>query len=180
MSRFISIPALRLPSLLGILLAGATANVSAQFSAGSSFVGPNVSMSGVGGATAIGGQFERAISDRFGIGGTATYWSFGEDFSTVGGTFGYSVKYIAVAGNGTYHFEVDNERFDPFIGGALGYYMVNYSTDVNELQYSELEGSRMFFGAFGGVRYFLKENLALIGRAGVGASYLTVGVDFRF
>jgi len=149
-----------------------TANLaSAQWEAGRKFIGPRIGLSGVGSAPAFGGAFEVARDDRIGIGGFIDYWSF--DLSPFDG--GTSATYISFGATGSYHFEVSDSKWDPFVGLALGYFVVSFDND-----FADVSGSRLFLGGQGGVRYFFKENTAFVARAGFGASYLSIGLDFGF
>lgn len=145
------------------------------FRQGSSFIGPSLSLASYGSTIAIGGHFERAISERFGVGAAAQYFSYGCDAPGID----CSVKYVSLAGTGAYHFEVSNEKLDPFVGVALGYHLVSCTLDFQGVDYCG-SSNRFLLGAFGGIRYFVKESIAIVGRAGFGLGYLSVGVDFRF
>lgn len=154
------------------LVVAVTSVASAQYESGRKFVGPHIGLSGVGSAPSIGAQFEVAMDGRLGIGGFVDYWSydFGNSFENAG------VSYIALGATGSYHFEIDDDKWDPFVGLALGYFVVSWDDDLGDTGAS----SRIFLGGQGGVRYFFKDNIAFVARAGFGASYLSVGVDFAF
>jgi hypothetical protein len=98
----------------------------------------------------------------------------------VAGNYSWDIRYIALAGTGSYHFPIaSNPKIDPFLGLALGYYIVSTNADgFDGISYSG-DASRVFLGGYGGARYFFKETLSGVARLGFGASYLTVGVDFR-
>jgi hypothetical protein len=134
-------------------------------------------MATYGSTAAFGGHFEHAVSDRFGVGAAVEYFSYG----CGSGDITCNLKYVSLAGTGVYHFEVSNEKLDPFVGGALGYHVVSCTISVvgDNTNYCG-SGSRLLIGAFGGLRYFVKESIAIVGRAGYGLGYLSVGVDFRF
>ncbi len=152
-----------------------TSQAEAQFAPKQRFLGAHVGLSGVGSAAAFGVNGEVAYSDRIGIGAWVDTWSYSSSF--VGGD--WSVRYIALAGTGAYHFPVkSNPKIDPFLGVAVGYFVVNTSTDVNGVDYGG-SGSRIFAGGFGGARYLFQPNLAGVARLGFGASYLTIGIDFK-
>jgi len=153
---------------------------AAQYEAGQKHVGVHVGMSGVGTAPAIGVSGELAYTDRIGIGLWADTWSYGEDFSTALGPGSWDVRYVAIAGTGSYHFPVpSNPKVDPFLGIALGYFVVSTQTEAaGSIAYAG-DASRMFIGGFGGARYHFKPTLSGVARIGFGASYLTLGVDFK-
>jgi len=161
----------------GLLL---PARADAQFAKGQKNLGVHVGMSGVGSAAALGVSGELAYTDRIGIGVWADTWSYGEDFSTVLGPGSWDIRYIALAGTGAYHFEVkSNPKIDPFLGLALGYFVVSTETQAaGSITYTG-DASRMFIGGFGGARYYFKPTMSGVARVGFGASYLTLGVDFK-
>ena len=168
-------------SMLGIVAVTAAApdQVAAQFGAGQKYLGVHVGMSGVGSTAAIGLSGEMAYNDRISLGAWADTWSYGEDLATSVGAYSWDVRYVAVAGTGAYHFPIESTpKLDPFIGLALGYFVVSSSTKGPAGVAYTGDASRMFLGGFGGARYFFKDNLSGVVRAGFGASYLTVGVDF--
>ena len=162
-------------SALVISVGTFASQAQAQFQPKQKFLGAHVGLSGVGSAAALGVNGEVAYNDRIGIGAWFDTWSYSSSF--VGGE--WSVRYVALAGTGAYHFPVkSNPKIDPFLGVAVGYFVVSTSTDVNGANYGG-NGSRIFAGGFGGARYLFKPNLAGVARLGFGASYLTVGVDFK-
>ena len=166
---------------LSFLLGGMLpADATAQFAGQQKWLGGHVGLSGVGSAPSLGVSGEVAYNDRIAIGGWLDTWSYGESYGSVVGTTEWDVRYVAVAGTGSYHFPLENSpKWDPFVGLALGYYVVNSSTTAagSGVTFSG-DSSRLFFGGFGGVRYFFKESVSAVARAGFGASTLTLGLDF--
>ncbi|MGH7561190.1 MAG: RDD family protein [Gemmatimonadales bacterium] len=172
----LSRPASTLAAALTLLT---TPGVQAQFQAGTSLIGPTAGVSGVGSSAAIGAHFERAVTDRAAWGAFVQYWSYGADQVSQGVSYGIDYRYFAFGGTGAYHFAADDERLDPFVGGGVGYYVVSLSGDGGFQGLVDERGSRVFVAVFGGLRYFVSPAIAVVGRAGVGPSYLTLGVDFR-
>lgn len=164
------------------LFAGAVAMpnaASAQFTEDSRRLGFHLGMSGVGSAAAIGVQGEIAYNDRISIGAWIDTWSYGESYAILGSTTSWDTRYVSFAGTGAYHFPVEsNPRLDPFLGVAVGYFVVSSSASGSSGATYTGSGSRLFLGGHGGVRYFFKPNMAGVALLGVGASYLTVGMDF--
>ena len=166
--------------VLGLLLLPAAAR--AQYAKDQKFLGVHVGMSGVGSTAAFGVNGEVAYNQHISIGGWADTWSYGDSYNYLGGNYSWNVRYIAVSGTGAYHFAIkSNPKVDPFAGAALGYYIVSESADNNGVAGASYQGSasRMFLGGYGGVRYFFKPNLSGVARAGFGASYLTLGLDWK-
>jgi hypothetical protein len=164
--------------LFGLAIAAAPAE--AQFAQGQKYLGAHLGLSGVGSSASIGVNGEVAYNDRIAIGAWADTWGYGDDIGTVAGNYSWDIRYIALAGTGSYHFPIaSNPKIDPFLGLALGYYIVSTNADgFDGISYSG-DASRVFLGGYGGARYFFKETLGGVARLGFGASYLTVGVDFR-
>lgn len=153
--------------------------VSAQFNADSRHGGFHVGVSGVGSTASIGLQGETAINENVSIGGWVDTWSFGQTFGIGGTAVGWDLRYFAFAATGAYHFAIEEQpELDLFVGGAVGYFVVQSSTTGSTGNVFTGSGSRLFIGAHGGARYWFKENMAGLAQLGVGASYLTLGLDF--
>ncbi len=162
----------------GFLAPGSAAG---QFATSDRWLGGHVGLSGVGSAPAFGVNGEVGYRENIGIGAWIDTWSYGESFGSTGGSVEWNVRYVSIAGTGAYHFPLENSpNLDPFLGLALGYFVVSSSarSSVGGVTYGG-DASRIFLGGFGGLRYLFKENLAGLARLGFGASYLTVGVDFK-
>jgi hypothetical protein len=168
---------------IGILLIGSAmlpAEAEGQFGAAQKYVGAHVGLSGVGSAPAIGINGEISYNDRIGIGAWLDTWSYGDSYGTALGGYSWDVRYIAAAATGSYHFPIESQpKLDPFLGLALGYFVVSTSSSAAGSGSYTGDASRLFLGGFGGARYAFRENLFGVARAGFGASYLTVGVDLR-
>lgn len=170
--------AVRLSVLVSSLVVGTLAlpNIAhAQYTKGQKFLGAHVGIGAVGSGTAIGVQGEMFQSERVAFGVALDRWSYGEDL----GVYDWDVSYTALAGTGTYHFKLENNpKLVPFLGAAIGYFVVSTSSSVSGGSYTG-DASRIFFGGFGGTRYFFSDRLAGVARLGFGASSLTLGVDFK-
>lgn len=166
-------------ALVAALTTFSPASADAQFVEGGRYAGFHLGMSGVGSTAAFGGQGEIAYNENISIGAWFDYWSYGETYTFSGFTTDWSTRYVSLAGTGAYHFPIENNpKLDPFLGVAVGYYIVSTSTsDSNGGVYSG-DGSRMFVGGHAGVRYFFKPTMSGVARLGVGSSYLTLGMDF--
>lgn len=154
---------------------------SAQFGVGQRSVGVHLGLSGVGSSASIGVSGEVAYNDRVALGAWVDTWSYGQSFGSSLGLTEWDVRYIAVAGTGSYHFPVEsNPKIDSFVGLAAGYYVVNSSatTSLTGQVYTG-DANRIFIGGFGGVRYAFTPNVRGVARLGFGAAYLTLGADFK-
>ncbi len=159
-------------------------NVSAQFEVGKHNAGPAIGLSFLGSTVSFGGNYEYAMSVKeigldapgvLGIGGIVRYWSYDEGF------FSYSDFLIAAQGN--YHFKLENNKLDPYLGLVLGY-------DIGSFDWGGPSGSLyddsyggFVFGASAGMRYWFSPTMAVNGRFGTGSnsgSTFDIGLDFKF
>jgi hypothetical protein len=170
-----------LAALTALLLAFAPPEAEAQFELGQKYIGAHIGLSGVGSAAALGLHGEFAYNENIGIGATFDTWSYSERYT---GIFqaGWTIRYLAFAGTGAWHFPVEsNPKLDPFVGLGVGYFVVDSKWDGGGVigSYSG-SGSRVFADGFAGLRYHFQPTLSGVLRAGVSVSYLTAGMDFRF
>jgi Outer membrane protein beta-barrel domain len=157
------------------------ASVAAQWELGQKYLGAHIGLSGVGSTAAYGVNGEYAYNEHIGIGAWLDTWSYGDSYFVSGVDYGWDVRYVAIAGTGSYHFPIESQpKLDPFVGLGIGYYIVSASYNGGGVV-ADYGGSanRLFVGGFGGIRYAFKENLLGVARLGFGASYLTVGLDFK-
>jgi len=169
--------------LLGIALLLVTARTSrAQFyREGSQFVGVSVGLNFTDNDVPIGVNYENAIKREFGIGGIFRYWSRTTFHFSDGGTYVWNTELIGVQGN--YHFKVPQREIDPFIGVVLGYGFNQGSAHntIYESFYSVSAPTSVLFAIQAGARYFISDNIALVGKLAFGNdSYnvLEIGGDF--
>jgi hypothetical protein len=168
-------------------------------------VGTNVLNLGVGlGSTLLGGYSGSNVSQTPAIGLSFEHgtWELGDGVVSLGGYLGYkSIKdeyswgsytstwkwtYTIIGVRGAYHFPLDNEKLDLYLGAMLSYNILNFKytdTDPNynsSYDWSGGYGSAAGFSAFGGVRYYLTDNIGLNAELGYGIAYLTLGLSFKF
>jgi len=164
-----------------------TQNESAtgNFEAGPWYGGPRVWVGNLNGAVAIGGQMEKGFTKpgQYGpgiIGGGfgLDYYSWSNSYPFGFGTYRYTVIPIQAFSN--YHFVVtSNRKLDPYVGLAFVYSIVNasWSGDIDpgtaDANYTDLAGQV-------GLRYFLKDNVALQGQLGFGYGTLGLGATWKF
>jgi len=163
--------------LLAALLVPAAA--SAQFGPDQKYLGAHVGVSSVGSTASFGVSGEVAYNENITIGGWLDTWSYGESYGSAVGGGNWDIRYIALAGTGAYHFPIENNpKLDPFLGVAIGYYVVSTSGSVAGFEYTG-SSNRLFVGGYAGARYFFKPNVAGVARVGFGSAYLTLGVDLK-
>jgi len=147
------------------------------FSAGYTDIGPTIAIGNIGSASiAFGGRFEHGLRDLpdfgngvLGIQVGATYYSWSSAFA--------SWSYIPIGVTGNYHFNLENDRIDPFIGLGLGYQIISCSWDGPGANLCS--NSAIYFIGRAGIRYFMTDSLALYADAGAGGGTLNAGAMFR-
>ncbi len=99
-------------------------------------------------------------------------------------TSGYTAKwnYIVAGVRGAYHYNgfTNVPNLDVYGGAMLGYNMVKYSSDGNDMDMSGTYGSGIGFSGFLGGRWFFSESIGAFAELGYGVSVLNVGVTFKF
>ncbi len=168
-------------------------------------IGDNVLNVGVGlGSTLLGGYsgYNSSQTPAIGLSFEHGTWELGDGIVSLGGFLGYkSIKdeyqylsykqtwkwtYTIIGIRGAYHFPLDNEKLDLYLGAMLSYNILNFKyTDTDpsynsSFDYSGGYGSAAGFTGFGGIRYYLSDNFGLNAELGYGIAYLTLGVSFKF
>lgn len=155
-------------------------NAMAQFETGKFYVGPHIGLGSVGGTVSFGGDAEYGItkpgevgSGRIGIGATVDYWKW--NYSSY-----WSYSYIPIGVFGAYHFDLTDRKIDPYLGLGLGYYVVNSTWEgADGIEHtSSSYSSSTYWNLVAGIRYFFTPNFAAQARVGLGASWLSAGVNF--
>ncbi len=148
---------------------------SAQFTASSFDIGPHLGFGGWGGIT-FGAYGEKAITKPgevgpgiIGISGRLDYsgWSDGA----------YTWYVIAFGAFGNYHFKMDNNQWDPFVGLGLAYEHFGW-TGPDVFGWSPTWNSGVQFVGNAGIRYFFNPNMAIRAQVGFGLALLAIGLDF--
>jgi len=156
----------------GRMVATPTGN---YMSKGKTYVGPSLGLSFLGTAPQFGANFESGIEENIGVGGLLRYWYYSQNL-------GWAYSNILIAGQANYHFKVDVDKLDPFVGIILGYDVVSLSWKGTGNEPSSVSAGGFIGTGYGGLRYFFRDNIAFVARLGYGTlSYgaLEVGLDFR-
>lgn len=179
---------MRLKSLILFLLLAFYQTGFGQFETSKSYVGPSVGLSFLGSTFQLGVNYEYGMPlsaigisapGKLGVGGIFRYWGYSEDFG-----FGkWSYTDILVGAQGNYHFVLDNQKLDPYVGLVLAYDIGSASWDgIKGFGWVENTAGGFFLGFHGGARYFISPKIALNARFGYGTlSYgaLDLGLDFQ-
>lgn len=94
----------------------------------------------------------------------------------------WKYTYITIAGRGSYHYPIENNKLDLYGGLDLGYNIVSakYEGDVTGRTFaSSASGSYMFFGVHVGGRYYFSETFAVFSELGYGFGILNVGISMK-
>jgi len=169
---------------LVLLLSAALSPSFAQFEVNKNYAGPMLGLSFLGSTIQIGGAYEYGMYiDNFGkigIGGLIRYWSYSEGFA--GGRWSYTDFLIGAQGN--YHFDVKDNKFDPWAGLVLAYDAGSVDWEgPTSFYHSNPSYGGLWLGLHGGLRYWINPNIGLSARIAFGTlSYgaLDLGVDFKF
>jgi len=170
-------------SLVGFVLLVTGACLSVQpaaaqgFQVGYTDIGPTIGIGGIGSASvSFGGRFERGIKDLPSLGDGVLGIMVGVDYYSWSASQ-YKWSYIPIGATANYHFNIENEKIDPFLGLGLGYSII--SCDWPGIGANLCSNSALYFIGRAGGRYFINPRLALYGDVGAGAATLNVGVTFK-
>lgn len=147
------------------------------FELGYTDVGPVIGIGNIGSASvSFGGRFERAIKELPDLGDGILGIMVGAEYYSWS-TQNFSWRYIPIGATANYHFNIENEKFDPFLGLGLGYSII--SCDWEGVGVDVCSNSALYFIGRAGGRYFFSPSMAMYADVGAGAATLNVGVMFR-
>lgn len=154
---------------------------SAQFELNKHYIGPSVGFSFLGSTFQIGLNYEYAVHQDnvgiIGVGGIFRYWGYSEEFPD--GKYSYSD--VLIGGQASYHFLVEDKKYDPYAGIVLAYDAGTVDWEGEQPHNTPVYGG-FWIGIHGGLRYWINPVLAINGRVSFGTlSYgaIEVGVDFK-
>lgn len=146
------------------------------FRLGYTDVGPTIGLGGIGSASiAFGLRAEHAFRSMPDLGNGIIGVQAGADFYSWSAP-GAKWSYIPIGATANYHFNLENDKIDPFLGLGLGYSIVSCSySGVDDL----CSNSALYFIGRAGARYFFNEKMSLYGDVGAGAATLNLGFMLR-
>lgn len=170
--------------LISLVILVFTSNTNAQYEVDKHYAGPSVGLSFLGSTAQLGINYEYALDipnfGTIGAGGIFRYWGYKENF--IGGSWSYTN--VLIGGQFNYHFKMQNNKFDPWLGVVLAYDAGSVDLEgANNVFYAEPSHGGLWLGFHGGARYWVTPTIAITGRVGFGTlSYgaLELGVDFKF
>jgi len=145
------------------------------FDAGTTDLGPVIGVGSIGGAgVSIGGRFDHGFKRLPNLGNGVLSIALAVDHYSYD-DFGFGFSYTPISVTANYHFHLDNEQWDPFVGAGLGDYIVSEPDNCRGCSFN----SGVYFVGHAGIRYYWKPKLALYADVGAGAGALHVGVMFK-
>lgn len=131
--------------------------------------------------TPFGVSFEKGVSDDFSVGGDFNYLS-----SKYALGYGYELKFTAmyIGARGSYHlndtFGITDNNFDVYVGASLGYRSFTWSDNIGGDTLGSSYGSGIYFGGFGGAKYYFTEKIgAFLEIGATGSSNARIGIAFK-
>ena len=122
-----------------------------MFHKGDQFLTPQIGINSW--AVPFGLNYERAVSENIGVGGTVMMWFWNY--------FGFSSSVIVPSVEGAYHFtKLDVEKLDLFAGAGIGFAI--YNSDYGS------GSSGLYLYPFVAGRYFFKEKIGISLRLNIG------------
>lgn len=98
------------------------------------------------------------------------------------GNYTYKWNYMVVGARGAYHYNglTTVPNLDVYGGAMLGYNIVKYSSDGDDMAMANNYGSGMGLSGFLGSRWFFSDKIGTYAELGYGVSVLNVGLTFKF
>jgi len=164
---------------VGVLTFAAASAATAQsrdsFTPGYTDVGPVIGLGGLGDASAsVGVRFEYGIEQLPSLANGVLSFAASLDHYSYD-AFGHGFTYTPIGATINYHFRLDNQQFDPFLGLGLGDYLESAPANCPECSFNH---GVYLIGRLG-LRYFWKPGVAFYGDVGSGAGALHLGVMFK-
>ena len=141
----------KLSVLLGALLvvAGLASAATPVFNMNGFYLTPQLGLASWGGSVPFGVNGEYAVTKNIGIGGTAMFQFWSDS--------GVSESWIMLSAEGYYHFDINVENLDLYVGAGLGYGI--YSVSGTLLSGSGSSG--LILEPLAGVRYYFSPKIAV-------------------
>ncbi len=120
----------------------------------------------------LGASFEVDVKNNISAGGSVDYLHY---------SGGYT--FIYVGARSSYHLgellNVQNHKFDPYIGATLGFRHTGYDNSYGYYDYGSYN-SGLYLGAHLGSRYYFGEKVGGFAEVGYGVSALRIGLTAKF
>lgn len=153
---------------------GITASFAQAYEKGNNLLNVGIGLGG-GFGTPIGLSFEHGFSDKISGGAYVAYASKDQNL----GFGSYKYTYILTAARASYHFDLDVENLDTYIGAILGYNIASAKWSGAGAGPAASAGG-IIYGGHVGARYYVSEKIGVFAEAGYGLGSLNAGVTFKF
>jgi opacity protein-like surface antigen len=138
--------------------------------------------------------YEYGLTDNIGLGLNVSYSSYGatwiqssayDPFNVTEYDYKYRWSTLAIMARGAYHFDIRNDDLDLYAGLGLGFLKFGYKWTSDDPTFNEENqnvslGTPLGYQIFGGLRYYLSDNVGLYAEVGYGISVLNAGLAFKF
>lgn len=145
------------PFLSALLLLGLASSALAgtkEFGKGSFFLTPQIGLNTY--AVPLGLSIEYGITPNIGVGGTAMFWLWNDEF--------WTNSLIALSADAAYHFtRIDVEKLDLFAGASLGFtiYSWSWKSGYDDWLEGATGSSGLYLTPFLAARYFFSSKIAV-------------------
>jgi len=98
------------------------------------------------------------------------------------GSYTSKWNYFVVGARGAYHYNgfTSVPKLDVYGGAMLGYNIVKYSSDSEDIEMANSYGNGIGLSGFLGSRWFFSNSMGAYAELGYGVSVLNVGLTFKF
>jgi opacity protein-like surface antigen len=133
-------------------------------------------------------SFERGVKDNIGIGASISYSSYGASWIQKSYLQSYDYSYrwttLAIMARGAYHFNVSNDKFDPYAGVGLGFMKFGYKWTSSDPNFNEANsnislGTPFGYQIFAGARYMFSDKIGAYAELGYGLSVANFGLTIK-
>ncbi|WP_353138417.1 hypothetical protein [Pseudopedobacter sp.] len=103
-------------------------------------------------------------------------------YKYMSGNYTYKWNYFVLGARSAYHYNgfTSVPKLDVYGGAMLGYNIVKYSSDGDDMVIADNYGSGMGLSVFLGGRWFFSDNIGAYAELGYGVSVLNAGVTVKF
>lgn len=133
-------------------------------------------------------SYERGVTDNIGVGASISYSTYGakwiQDYGVQAYDYSYRWTTLAIMVRGAYHFNVSNDKFDPYAGVGLGFMKFGYKWTTEDPTFNEANnnvslGTPFGYQIFAGARYMFSDKVGGYAEVGYGLSVANFGLTFR-
>lgn len=163
--------------------------LSASVGIGSSLIGTTYS-TGFSQTPGLSVSFDHGMGELgngvWSLGGYLGYKSYTWEDNYFGSYYyKYKWNFTIIGVRGAYHFDINSDNWDLYLGAMLSYNMFSDSYTTNNPNDDPSFRSTFSYGGvgftgFGGARYMISDNFGLHAEVGYGVAYLSLGASFKF